>query len=128
MNYVADTHTLVWYFTGDKRLSRKAFRALEETLREGLVVVPAMVLAEIMYISKKGRVLLDFGETLKKLEEYDNFEIAPLDVDILKVADSLDVDMEMHDKLIVATTLHYEAALITRDQQIKDSAIVPTIW
>jgi len=54
-----------------------------------------MVLAEIMYISKKGRVLLNFGETLKKLEDYDNFEIAPLDVDILKVAGSLEVDMEM---------------------------------
>ncbi len=35
------------------------------------------------------------------------YAFLPLDADILKVADSLDVDMEMHDKLIVATTLHY---------------------
>lgn len=27
MNYVSDTHALVWYFTSDKRLSREAFRA-----------------------------------------------------------------------------------------------------
>ena len=53
MNYVSDTHALVWYFTGDKRLSKKAFRAFEETIKEGLVIIPAMVLAEVMYISNK---------------------------------------------------------------------------
>ena len=34
-----------------------------------------------------------------RIEEYENFEIAPLDVDILKIADNITVDLEMHDKL-----------------------------
>lgn len=109
-------------------LSKKALRAFEETIREGEIIVPAMVLAEIMYISKKGRVQVSFAETLEKVENYGNFAIAPLDANILRVADDLAVDMEMHDKLIVATTLHFEAALITKDQQIRDSGIVQTIW
>lgn len=128
MNYVPDTHALVWYFTSDKRLSKKAFRAFEETIREGLIIVPAMVLAEVMYIAKKGRVQLSFAETLEKIENYENFEISPLNADILRVADNLVIDMEMHDKLIVATTLYFDATLITKDQQIKDSKIVQTIW
>jgi len=56
------------------------------------------------------------------------FEISPLNADILRVADNIAVDMEMHDKLIVATTLYFEATLITKDQQIKNSGIVQTIW
>ena len=128
MNYVSDTHALVWYFTGDKRLSKKAFRAFEETIKEGLVIIPAMVLAEVMYISNKGRVSISFKETLKMIKEYDNFEIAPLDVDILEIADSIDSKMEMHDRLIIATTIYFDAILITKDMQIKESGIVQTIW
>ena len=45
----------------------------------------------------------------------------PLDIEILKVAEKMKADIEMHDKLIVATALHFEAALITRDEIIKSS-------
>ena len=54
--------------------------------------------------------------------------MAALDSDILKVADKIEVDMEMHDKLIVATSLHFESPLITRDKRINESGIVSTIW
>ena len=56
MNYVTDTHSLVWYFTDDE------------------------------------------------------------------------ADLEMHDKLIVATAICYDAALITRDEQITKSKTVKTVW
>jgi len=128
MNYVCDTHALVWYFTNDKRLSKRAFRAFEETIKEGLVIIPALVLAEVMYISNKGRIAISFKETLRKIKEYDNYEIAPLDIDILEIADSIDVKMEMHDKLIVASAIYFDAVLITKDIQIKKSEIIQTIW
>lgn len=128
MNYVTDTHSIVWYFTEDSRLSKKALEVFEQTVKEGIIIVPAVVLAEIMFISKKGKTTLAFEETLRKMEEYENFDIAPLDTDILKVADKIEIDMEMHDKLIVATAIYFEAALITRDKQIKESGIISTAW
>jgi PIN domain nuclease of toxin-antitoxin system len=128
MNYVADTHSLVWYFTGDSRLSKKALEAFELTIDEGLIIVPSVVLAEIMFIASKGKVSISFLETVKKIEEYDNFDIAPLDTDILKLADKIEMNMEMHDKLIVATALNYQAIIITRDERIKESGIVKTVW
>lgn len=75
----------------------------------------------------KGRISLTFEETLKRIEECENFDIAPLDVDILKVADKIEMDMEMHDRLIAATAIYYEAVLITRDERIKKSGVVATI-
>ena len=128
MDFITDTHSLVWYFTEDARLSKKAIKAFEGTIKEGTVVVLAVVLAEIMYISKRGKIALTFEETLKKIEEYENFDIAPLDINILKTADRIETDMEMHDKLIVATALYYKARLITRDEQIKKAGIVPVVW
>jgi len=128
MDFITDTHSLVWYFTEDARLSKKAIKAFEGTIKEGTVVVPAVVLAEIMYISKRGKIALTFEETLQKIEEYENFDIAPLDINILKTADRIETDMEMHDKLIVATALYYKARLITMDEQIKKAGIVPVVW
>jgi predicted nucleic acid-binding protein len=128
MDYVTDTHSLVWYFTEDSQLSKKALRVFEGTIKKGIIIIPAVVLAEVMFIAKKGKIILTFEETPKRIETYENFDIAPLDVEILRVADKIEVDLEMHDKLIVATALYYNAALVTKDRRIKGCGACSTIW
>jgi len=128
MDYVSDTHSIVWYFTEDPRLSEAAIKAFDGTMTEGVIIVPSVVLAEIMFISRKGRITLTFEESLRKIEECENIQIASLDVEILRIADKIQVDMEMHDRLIVATALHFGATLITRDRLIRDAQVCPTLW
>ncbi|MBI5740101.1 MAG: type II toxin-antitoxin system VapC family toxin [Nitrospirae bacterium] len=128
MDYVTDTHSLVWYFTDDGRLGSNALHAFQNSETEGSVIVPAVVLAEIMYIAKKGRIALSFEETLTRIEECDNFEVAPLNAEVLKIADKIDADLEMHDRLIAATALHHDATLITKDKNIALSGVVSTTW
>lgn len=128
LNCVTDTHSLVWYFTDDRHLSKKALKSFENTVKDGQIIVPTVVLAEILFIAEKGRIPLGFTATVAKIEALTNFVIAPLDLDVLKIAESIDVLLEMHDKLIVATAIHYDACLITRDEQITKSKVVKTIW
>jgi len=128
MDYVTDTHSLVWYFTEDRRLSENALTTFEETIEVGSIIVSTIVLAEVMYICQKGRISLTFSETLARLEEYDNFEIVSLDIDTLRVANNISADLEMHDKLIVATALYLGIPLITKDEQIREADIVNIIW
>ena len=128
MDYVTDTHSLVWYFTEDSRLSTIASGAFEDTLVEGLVLVPTIVLAEIMYICEKGKTTLTFSETIMRIEMADNFDIVPLDIDILKTADGLNKVLEMHDRLIVATALYFDVPLITKDKIISNMKFIDTIW
>ena len=128
MDYVTDTHSILWYFIQDPRLSKRALEVFEGTVREGFIIIPAVVLAEIIFIAKKGRITLTFEETLEKIERYENFDLAPLDLDILKVANKIEADLEMHDRLIIATALYFNATLITKDQRIVNAAICPTIW
>jgi PIN domain nuclease of toxin-antitoxin system len=128
LNYVTDTHSLIWYFTDSRHLSKKALKSFESTVKEGQIIVPAVVLAEILFIANKGRIPLGFTTTVAKIEALANFEIAPLDLDVLKIAENIAAPLEMHDKLIVATAIRYDACLITRDQQITKSKVVKTIW
>ena len=62
------------------------------------------------------------------VEESDNFVIAPLDSDTLRIADKIEADLEMHDKLIAATALYYEAPLITKDENLILSEVITTVW
>lgn len=128
MDYVTDTHSLLWYFTEDTRLGKNALEAFEQTVEEDVIIIPSIVLAEIMFISKRVDINITFEETLNKIEEYDNFDVAPLDINILKVANNIDANMEMHDKLIVATAVNFNTALVTKDELIKKAGIVLTIW
>jgi len=128
MDHVTDTHSIVWYFTDDPRLSRRALEAFEKTIKEGAIIIPTVVLAEIMYIAGKGKITLTFDETLQKINSYENFIVAALDLEILKVAEKIKLNLEMHDKLIAATTLYYNASLITRDPLITKSGACTTIW
>ena len=59
---------MVWYFTEDPRLSKRALEVFEGTIREGFIIVPAVVLAEIMFIAKNGTMTLTFEKTLKKIQ------------------------------------------------------------
>lgn len=128
MNYVVDTHTIVWYFTDDKRLSKRALKILENSVRTGLIIIPSIVLAEIMYIAHKGKITISFEETLNKIEEYQNFYIVPLDVEILRIADKINKNLEMHDRLIVSTAIYYDATLITKDRKIRRLKLCKNIW
>jgi PIN domain nuclease of toxin-antitoxin system len=130
MNYVTDTHSIVWYFTENSSLSERALEVFEKTVKENgeIIIIPSIVLAEIMFIATKGKITLTFEETLQKIDSYDNFIVAVLDVEILKVADRIKADLEMHDKLIAATALYHNAFLITKDPMITDSEVCTIIW
>lgn len=55
--YVLDTHILIWYFTGNKRLSRK-FKDKTDNIREleGRLLIPTIVLSEALDVSEKAKV------------------------------------------------------------------------
>jgi predicted nucleic acid-binding protein len=118
----------VWYFVEDNRLSDKALETFEYTKKEGKIIVPAVVLAEIMFIARKQATILSFEETLGKIHGYRNFAVAALDVEILKLADRITEPLEMHDSLIVATALCLGVSLITKDKMIRKAGVVATVW
>ncbi len=129
MPYVTDAHALVWYFIGSPCLSQKALEIFRDSAagRE-IIVIPSIVLGEILHISEKGRVPASFEEIVTRIETGDNYEVAALDLHLLKVASEIKVGLSLHDRLIVATAQSLGLPLITRDEAIVAAGIVKTVW
>jgi len=90
--------------------------------------VPAIVFAEILYLSEKKRISL----TLRSVEEYiarfPNCRECPLSFGVIQTAaEILDIS-ELHDRLIAATARARKGELITNDPIIQASAFVRTCW
>lgn len=129
---VLDTHALIWFLQGDSRLGLAAQAAIADA--ESSLVIPAIVLAEAMWIVERGRTNIPSPAALLETINADpRFRVLPLDQAILERTISLTAITEMHDRQIVASALSLitpktPAMLISTDHQIRDSGLVPMLW
>ncbi len=127
--YVADTHALLWCLTGAPQLGANASRAFDEGEQgQAVVFIPAIVIAELYFVTKKFALTLDFAAELITLQQSVQFEFVPFEA-----KDALDFDMdarvsEMHDCIIIGVARGRNAVLLTRDLNIIEAKIVPTLW
>ena len=129
MNFVADTHALIWWFTDSPRLGKKAAEIFVKCENgEIIVFIPSIVIAEALSIFDKKRVSFDFKKLLKKINESGHFVIVPLDYPVLqKMVELTDVP-ELHDKIIASTAKHLNLPIITKDKVLQDLTHVKTVW
>jgi predicted nucleic acid-binding protein len=129
MLYVTDTHPFLWYLSDDERLGTGAKEIFELAERGGaIVVVPVIVLAESLYIVAKKDFEIKFKDILEMVENSINFPPFATDIEVIKEAMDLEAISELHDKIIVATARLLNAALITKDKEIKKTGYVQTVW
>lgn len=129
MNFVTDTHALVWWFVDSPRLSQKVREVFEQCENgEHTIFVPSIVIAEALSIFDNKRVSFDFKKLFNMIEESENFVMIPLDYPILlKMVDLKDIP-ELHDKIIVSTALYLDLPVITKDRTLIKLSPVNTIW
>ena len=125
--YVAGSHILGAYLLD--QLPKKSDRIFEEVENEkATLIIPSIVIAELIYVYEKARLASKIWETFEKLDTYPSFTIHPLDEPLLKIIPGIKL-AELHDRIIVATCICTKAkALITKDQEIRSSNLVPTIY
>ncbi len=127
--YVVDTHALAWFVSEDKRLSPRAAQILSQAeAGEVQVLIPTLVLAELTHIAQKKRVTVTIEELLEKINQGDGFTIVSFDFLIFQVMLQLPENWDIHDRIIAATASYYQAILITRDQMLRDSSELKTVW
>lgn len=128
MLYVLDTHVLIWYFIGSKRLHRELRERIDATRnRGGRLLVPTIVLSEALDIAEKGRVELDFQEMYHLIQEEPEFEIVGFGLEIFAETMRVKGIKEIHDRIIVATARFYEAGVLTKDRIISESGEIETL-
>ncbi len=128
--YVTDTHPFVWYLAADDdRLSPSAKSVFENAdSAKAVVVIPAIVLAESLYLAEKGRIKAKAVEILELVESALNYRLYPLDLSVIQIASELKKIPEIHDRVIAATARRLGLELITDDKRIRESGYVKTLW
>jgi PIN domain nuclease of toxin-antitoxin system len=129
---VLDTHAVIWYIFADRKLSNTARNTIEQIASEGnQVAFSSMTLAEIVYLSEKGRI---HESTLDRLLTAINREDAllveiPFDQHIAQALKQVERTQipDLPDRIIAATALHLNLPLISRDHKIQLSEI-ETMW
>lgn len=126
--YVTDTHSLLWFLTGDDKLggrSREIFRSCDKG--EVVITIPSIVLLECLYVCEKKGANLRFSQIIESLEGNYNYVIYPLDTEVVLKCEATML-AEPHDRIIVATAKLLNAKVITKDDKIRASKLVETVW
>lgn len=126
---VVDTHALLWFLTGDKRLGKKAFQQLLAAESGKIkLIIPVVVLIEMMVIVEKKRANIDWKIFLHKIMQFPKHQIYPIDTQVVVAAKEISEKLELHDRLIVATAKMNHAKLITVDPEIHRYGKIEIIW
>lgn len=122
MLWVLDTHILIWYFTGNKRLPDETRDLIDQARqRGGRLLVPTIVLAEALSVAIKGRLAFDFDALYQLVQDEPEFEIVEFGAAVFNETLRVEGISEIHDRIIVATTRFYGAGLLTLDGVIRAS-------
>ena len=125
--YCLDTHPLVWYFTGQKTLSPKARKILDELFSGKITCyISIIVLLEIFHLSLKFKKF-NFPKFLETIR-LPNIIIVPLDRVILETCFALSKNLEIHDRIIAATASINECILVTKEKVLHDLTSLKVIW
>ncbi len=130
---VLDTHTLVWWASGDNgQLSVAAAQAIDAEMPGGQIMVSSISAWELAMLVARGRVALsmDVGQWLSVVSQVEVVNFVPVDNDI--AVKSIELPGEFHkdpaDRIIVATARKLGAPVVTADEKIRAYPHVRTIW
>ncbi len=125
--YLLDTHTAIWYFNGDKALSKAAREIILELSNQiHLSITSAWELAIKVNLGKlefKGQVT-----RFVHLAETYGFTIFPIKTSHLSVLEELPLlHRDPFDRLLIATAISEQMTFISADRNIAQYD-VPLMW
>ncbi len=129
---VLDTHAWLWWVSEPERLSVAAREAIGGAAETATVHVSSISTWEVALLVKRGRLVLsmDPQDWVRKAETVPSLRFVPVDNAI--ALRSVHLPPPFHDdpadRLIVATALHLDATLLTRDEKIRRYPGVRSLW
>ncbi len=132
MRVVADSHAIVWYVQGSKRLSDQARTTLAGAEAERNLVVSVASLIDLWYVTQttQGVTSAQLSGLRERLVSSEAVTLHPITVAISDATMTIPRTLlaDPWDRLIVATSLALGIPLVTRDGAIQASGLVSTIW
>jgi PIN domain nuclease of toxin-antitoxin system len=123
MNLIIDTHALIWYIEGNKKLKEKAVSAIEKT--ENTAYVSKASLWEMAIKISLGK--LEMSIPFDKLEVYlekNEFSILEYNFEHLKTLLTLPfLHSDPFDRLIISQAITDDLTIITHDSLFRNYSV-----
>ncbi|MTV38854.1 type II toxin-antitoxin system VapC family toxin [Duganella radicis] len=127
-----DTHTLIWWFDNDPRLSVAAKRVIETELQTGLIGISSFSCWEVALLVSRRKIRLsdEIRAWLGALEALNPVRFIPVDnnIAVTSIYLPLGLNNDPADRIIVATAMQLNIPIVTTDAQIRAYPHVQTIW
>jgi PIN domain nuclease of toxin-antitoxin system len=125
-----DTHVLFWALNDPARLSRPAASAIRRARLNDNVSISAITLWELASLLARGKIQ-GYGTleaSLRLLTQ--KVKVWPITIEIASLAAQFpsDYSNDPSDRIIGATARAEGLTLITRDEKIRSSALLKTMW
>jgi len=115
-----DTHVLLWWAAGDRKLSKELRATIASP--DNAIAVSAATFWELAIKKQLGRVHIDLAD-LQKAIAADGFDGLPVAIaDTLRLESLPDLHRDPFDRLLIAQSIESAARLVTRDAQILEYA------
>ncbi len=125
-----DTHVLVWAVAEPKRLSRRAATAIRGADRKGGLAISAITLWELASLIARGRIQA-YGTVEASVRLLiEGVVVKPITPEIAALTTQFpdDYPRDPADRLIGATARAEGLPLVTRDEHIRKTPLLQTIW
>ncbi len=129
---VLDTHILLWWVNDPTTLSKPAKKAIDAAVKSKAVQVSCISSWEIALLVERGRLrlALDVRDWLCRCEALPFLTFMPVSnaiaVQSVRLPDFPHADPA--DRIIAATALSLGAALVTKDDKLRNYPHLKTIW
>jgi len=116
MNYLLDTHVLIWYLDGDKRLSEESVNIIDNAANKVYVSIVGLWEIAIKISLGKLKISIPF-EHLKEVLEQRSFDILELNFSDLLNLQKLDFHhSDPFDRLLISQAISNDFILISHDE------------
>jgi PIN domain nuclease of toxin-antitoxin system len=125
-----DTHVLFWAVDDSKRLSRAAASEIRRARRHGGIAISAISLWELSWLLSTGRIQ-SYGTVEASIQMIvEGVTVRPITPEIAALAMQFsdDYPRDPADRLIGATARAEGLTLVTRDERIRRSPLLKTVW
>jgi PIN domain nuclease of toxin-antitoxin system len=125
---VTDTMAVVLRLERRRLPQRVRMIFVEAENGDRTLYIPAMVLAEIGYLSERGRIDATLDQVNAYCGTHPTIEVLPITQEIITRTFEIDDIRELHDRIIAGTAYSRDLPLITNDPIISGSQYVTVIW
>ena len=125
-----DSHVLIWAVADSKRLSKAAASAIRRARRVDGLAVSAITAYELAWQIASGRIQGYGTVETSVLRFLEGVTMRPITPEIAALAAQFpeDYPRDPADRLIGATARAEGMTLVTRDERIRRSPLIRTVW